>query len=161
MEADAAKLIGAGLATIALAGVQQNTGTVATGGTLRTYGVDVVAGRLTECTFAIATAAAGCAALPFVRLQRDRTRRAARRCGVLLRILRAQGRRRRTGRSRLSQRPQPAPGSARRHRVVVPELERALQQYSDHCTTNWPRSIRALPSSNRRVIAWRCICGPP
>lgn len=45
--------------------VQQNTGSLESGGVLRTYGVDVTGHLLQECTYNVATSARGCAALGF------------------------------------------------------------------------------------------------
>jgi len=53
------------VATVPLAGVQQNTGTLAHDGRLRTYGIDVAASRLSECTFVIESGASACVMLPF------------------------------------------------------------------------------------------------
>lgn len=47
-------------------GVQQNTGSLLEGDTLFTYGIDVVAGKLVECSFDVSAGAPkGCALLPF------------------------------------------------------------------------------------------------
>lgn len=45
--------------------IQQNTGTLALGGDLETYGIDVTGHVLERCSFDVATSARSCAALPF------------------------------------------------------------------------------------------------
>lgn len=52
------------LATIPLAGVQQNTATIALGDRLWSFGVDTTAQRVVECRFEIATGASGCTVIP-------------------------------------------------------------------------------------------------
>ena len=50
--------------TIPLSGVQQNTGTIATGAALHTYGVDVAGGRVIECRFELVSETHSCAPIP-------------------------------------------------------------------------------------------------
>jgi hypothetical protein len=45
--------------------VQQNTGSMATAGVLRSYGVDVAGHLVRECTYDVESAVRGCSALPF------------------------------------------------------------------------------------------------